>query len=361
MRFGLTIAAVEPVAQIARYAQVAEEAGFETIWLSPSGPWFKDSLVYLAAMASQTKKIGLGLMATTPYERNAGTLAAEMLTLNELSDGRAKLAVAIGVEQKLKALGIDPKLPLTAMRETVEVIKSLSTGETVTYQGKVVKLEGLKFPWAKPFPVYVAGSSQRTLEMAGEVSDGAMIAHFPASYTKWAGELMWAAAERKGRNRKDVELLVQAMTVLSQDRDEALKRIKAVKIDPLRPKSFLFFLGPALWASKESKVLERSGFDPQEIQMLEREDEYLKSFESGKGDMSRLDSAIPTSLEEKICKTLAVAGNGDDCLKRVKDWESTGISEFLPGFWGYETRSESTLGGIESFKREIIPQFRNVA
>ncbi len=357
MRFGLTIAAVEPVAQIAKYAQVAEEAGFKTIWLSPSGPWFKDSLVYLAAMAAQTKTIGLGLMATTPYERNAGTLAAEMLTLNEISDGRAKLAIAIGVEQKLRAFGIDAKLPLTAMRETVEVVKRLSTGETVTYQGKVVKLNGLKFPWAKPFPVYVAGSSQRTLEMAGEVADGAMIAHFPASYTKWAGDLMWAAAERKGRDRKDVELLVQAMTVISKDREDALKRIKAVKIDPLRPKSFLFFLGPAQWASKESKVLERSGFEPHEIEVLEREDAYLKSFESGKGDPSRLDSAIPPSLQEKICTTLAVAGNGEDCLKRVKDWEDTGVAEFLPGFWGYETRSESTLSGIDSFKHEILPHF----
>ncbi len=357
MKFGLTLAPVEPLSQLVKYAQLAEDVGFENIWLSPVGPWFKDTIIYLTAIAAQTKKIGLGLMATTPFERHPGTLAAEMLTLNEISSGRARLGVAIGVFQKLKQLGVETKLRFTAMKETIEVVKKLSTGESVTYQGKFVQLNGLRFPWAKSFPVYVAGSSHRSLQLAGEIADGAIVAHFPPSYAKWANGEMCSAAEKNGRERKEVELLVQEMTVMMSDKEEALSRAKKVIIDPFRPRTVLFYLGPALWASKESRVFERSGFQPAEIEAIQREEKYLNSFEEGNVDPSRLDSVIPSALEDKICKTLAMIGNSKDCLEKIKAYEDAGVSEFMPGFWGYETRNESTIKGLEDYKKEIMPEF----
>ncbi|MFQ6010673.1 MAG: LLM class flavin-dependent oxidoreductase, partial [Nitrososphaerales archaeon] len=268
-----------------------------------------------------------------------------------------RLGVAIGVFQKLKQLGVETKLRFTAMKETIDVVKKLSTGESVSYEGKFVRLNGLKFPWAKPFPVYVAGSSQRSLQLAGQIADGAIVAHFPPSYAKWAMDEMSTAAENGGRDRKEVELLVQEMTVMMSDREEALSRAKKITIDPFRPRTVLFYLGPALWASKESRVLERSGFDPSEIDAIYREEEYLNRFEEGKGDPSRLDSAIPPPLEDKICKTLAMVGNSNDCLEKIKGYDEAGVSEFMPGFWGYETRDESTIKGLEDYKREIIPEF----
>ncbi|MFQ6010949.1 MAG: LLM class flavin-dependent oxidoreductase [Nitrososphaerales archaeon] len=358
MRFGLTVAPVLPILETTRYAQEAEAAGFETIWLSPSAVWFKDSIVYLARMASQTTKIGLGLMATTPYERHAITLAGEMATLNEMSAGRALLSVGTGVGPKVRTLGFDTSKPFSALKETIDVVRQLSSSrQPVTYDGKFAKVNRLMFPRAKQFPVYMAGSSYKSLRMSGEVGNGSMLAHFPPEYAKWAGEEMWDAAAKAGRDRKDVELLVQVMTAINDDKEEALAIAKEVKLDPTRPKAVSFYLGPAFWASKETRALERCGFAPEEIDVLMKERDYFVKLEQGAVDDSRLSSIIPPAFEDKICETLALVGDSEDCIKKLKAYEAAGVSEILFGFWGRESKHEATMNAIHKFRDEIIPQF----
>jgi alkanesulfonate monooxygenase SsuD/methylene tetrahydromethanopterin reductase-like flavin-dependent oxidoreductase (luciferase family) len=82
----------------------AEELGFHTAytydhlsWREPfrEGTWF-GALPTLTAAATATRRIRLGTMVTSPNFRHPVTLAKELLTLDDVSDGRVTLGIGAG-------------------------------------------------------------------------------------------------------------------------------------------------------------------------------------------------------------------------------------------------------------------------
>jgi len=62
----------------------------------------------LAAVASETERIRIGTMVTNIGMRNPGVLAKSILTVDQISDGRAEVAVGGGFYPAEHAtLGID--------------------------------------------------------------------------------------------------------------------------------------------------------------------------------------------------------------------------------------------------------------
>ncbi len=364
MKLGLCTVPTESADKTARYAQEAEDAGFANFWLSTSAPVMRETLLVLCAAASQTKKIGVGLIATSPYERHPTTLAAEMLTINDIFPGRARLAIGHGVDSKLRLFGIDPTHSVNTLRETIDVVRQLSTGQPVKYDGKFAKVNGMKFPWAKSFPVYSAVNSPRSLRMAGEISDGTMLAYLTPEYAKYAGEEMWRAAENAGRDRKDVELLVQPVCVMRKDSDEALRVAKEVgpKGDGIRPtpKAYLFYLSSAIFSSKESRALERLGLASHEVEIVKtiRDTMDIDELMNGQGDLSKLNSLVDPALEDKICRQVAIIGNPEECIQKIKKYEDAGVSEVTLGLPGPGDKLEVIRDAIWSFKSEVIPHIK---
>ena len=97
-------------------------------------------LQVLAAQA--TEKIMIGSMVTNPYTRHPSVHAASLATLNDVSNGRAFCGIGIGAG--LEEIGISPEKPVLKLRETIEAIRNLLTGEKVTSQGATVRLDGAR-------------------------------------------------------------------------------------------------------------------------------------------------------------------------------------------------------------------------
>src|SRR5260370_16062508 len=98
-------------------------------------------------------------------------------TLDETSGQRAVLGIGAGVSG-FRELGITREKPGLALRETVEVIRKLLAGETVTYKGSVVQIEGgrLDFkPVRADVPMYIASQRPVGCRAAGRVGDGAIM------------------------------------------------------------------------------------------------------------------------------------------------------------------------------------------
>ncbi len=76
--------------EVARYAKAAEEAGVRTLWHSnlPNG-W--DPFMGLSQAAQATERIKLGVLALSPYEMHPVRIGYSIISLNELSNGRAIL------------------------------------------------------------------------------------------------------------------------------------------------------------------------------------------------------------------------------------------------------------------------------
>jgi 5,10-methylenetetrahydromethanopterin reductase len=174
-RLGLLYLGSRPARRVVEVVQFAEAHGFDACWI-PDERFFREvyGLCTAAALATGTIRIGPGV--TDPYTRHPALTAMAIATLDELSDGRAMLGLGAGISGFVE-LGLQHVRPATAMRETIELIRALLTGEPVSFCGTVFRFEGrLNFrPPCADIPIYVAAEGPHMLATAGAVADGAII------------------------------------------------------------------------------------------------------------------------------------------------------------------------------------------
>ncbi|MCK6369993.1 MAG: LLM class flavin-dependent oxidoreductase, partial [Gammaproteobacteria bacterium] len=90
--------------QLLELAQAAERYGIRCLWMSNYfAHW--DAFVSLTPVALATKKIRLGALALSPFEMHPLKIANAVLSLNELSGGRAEVSIGAG-EGNLDAMAL---------------------------------------------------------------------------------------------------------------------------------------------------------------------------------------------------------------------------------------------------------------
>src|SRR5262249_8690810 len=173
---GLLLLPSFPPERLAPTAQLAERTGFDYLWLADER-FFREVYSSLTLCALRTERIALGTCVTDPYSRHPALTALAIATLDEISGGRAVLGMGAGVSG-FSELGIKRERPGVAMREAVELIRRLLTGEPVNYAGSTVRLEGGHLdgtPRRADVPVYIAPQRPVGCRAAGRVADGAIM------------------------------------------------------------------------------------------------------------------------------------------------------------------------------------------
>jgi 5,10-methylenetetrahydromethanopterin reductase len=95
MRVDLVLEANHSGAQLAELATLAERNGIGGVWVSNMHD-ARDPFINFVQTALATKRITLGPVAVSPYELHPMKMAAALLTLNEISGGRAHIGIAAG-------------------------------------------------------------------------------------------------------------------------------------------------------------------------------------------------------------------------------------------------------------------------
>lgn len=160
---------------IAEQAAMAENYGFRAVWAT-SYATGRDCFLSLAPAAQATSKIQLGPLAVSPMELHPLKMMQQLLTLNELCDGRATITIGAG-GGILDAMNIKRKNMVESVRECVEIIRAALTGDDVTYYGDIYSAHKFDAHWAKDIPppqIYVGASQQQMSYMATEKADGLM-------------------------------------------------------------------------------------------------------------------------------------------------------------------------------------------
>ncbi len=189
MRLGLDVSQHQlEWPELLRRARFAEDAGFDGAWVfdhfkplygDRGGPCM-EGWTLLAALASSTERIRLGTLVTGVTYRHPSILAAEAVTVDQVSDGRLELAVgAAWFEGEHRELGIP--FPTTRERterlqEAVQVIRLLMTEDGVTFEGKHYRLDAATYhprPLQQPHPpIWIgAGGERRTIPIAARHAD----------------------------------------------------------------------------------------------------------------------------------------------------------------------------------------------
>ena len=176
MRLELLMLGDAPVQQLAEQARFAETCGFDAVWLADER-FYREVYASLAHIARATTRVQVGPCVTDPFARHPALTAMAIATLDEIAEGRALLGIGAGVSG-FGELGIQPRKPPRAIRESIALIRALLRGEQVDVQGEVIAFRGghLGFkPLRADIPMHVASNGPLGQRAAGAVADGAIM------------------------------------------------------------------------------------------------------------------------------------------------------------------------------------------
>jgi len=210
-----------------RLAALAEEAGYSELWYTDIR-FETDAYVNLALAARQTKTILLGPGVSDPYTRHPVLLAAAMATLDQVSDGRAQIGIGMG--SQLERLGMVQERPVRALREAIEIIRILLSGETVQYEGEVFRATGGKLnftPVRSAIPVFVASHSRQVLKLCGRIADGVLLANMGRrEAVQNAISIVREGEAEAGRPAGSVAIHLRLEACISDDERSALEAMR---------------------------------------------------------------------------------------------------------------------------------------
>lgn len=183
MKLGTNIEAGIQLTELVEVVREAERLGYQRCWIPDEGIFHRDVYVALALAAEQTHSILLGTGITNPYIRHPAITAAAIATIQELSSGRAFLGISAGGSVTLNPLGIIPVKPLQAVREMINLSRSLLRGETVSAQGTFFVLNCASIQYAtKPVEIWLAARGNKMLKLGGELADGVLLGPMHKSF-----------------------------------------------------------------------------------------------------------------------------------------------------------------------------------
>lgn len=180
-------------------ARSAERAGYDELWLWEDCFLTSGVAAWATALAA-TERITVGLGVMPAPARNAAFAAMEIATLARLHPGRVHAGFGHGVDAWMRQVGAKPASQLALLSETLEAVRALLAGATVSVEGRYVRLRdvALDHPPAVVPPVSVGVRGPRSLELAGRCADGTVLdAGSSPGYVRWARERI--AAERPHR------------------------------------------------------------------------------------------------------------------------------------------------------------------
>jgi 5,10-methylenetetrahydromethanopterin reductase len=210
------------------YVKYAEDHGFEAVWQAESR-LVRDAIVPMAAYAAVTNRIKVGSGVINNWTRNIGLLAATYLTLDDLAPNRIICGIGAWWDPLARNVGIDRKKPLTAMRETVTIMRKLLNMERVTFHGEFVHVDGIELDVVhgrrelRNVPIMIGATGDQMMEMAGEIADGIVMNYcVPPEYNIKALELIEKGAKKAGRRFEDLDRPQLVICSVDHDHDKAI-------------------------------------------------------------------------------------------------------------------------------------------
>tara|TARA_B100001250_G_scaffold303764_1_gene265538 strand:+ start:132 stop:1154 length:1023 start_codon:yes stop_codon:yes gene_type:complete len=319
---------------------LAENYGVDSIWTSNYfSHW--DPFISLTQLANQSREIKLGILAVSPFEMHPLKIANSLLTLNEISQGRAQIAVGAG-EGNLTAMNLDtPKKIVLAVREALEIINKACCNDLKKgYEGEIFSVSlPCDYGWAKQEKPIVYGTAYRhmMMRMEGRVADGVYIGATPPEVLEEAIDNIEIGKKKRLDGNEDVLINSFWAWHIKSDKEEAYKESRR----------------ELAWrARKLEKSLLQHYFSDDECEEIAAK---FESFVDAYFDRSGNIKDIDIEIANKLCRVFTSTGDLSDLeseIARFKQFEKMGQTHLSLRL------HDDPKAALDIIGTEVLPHFK---
>ena len=208
-----------------KQTQVAEELGYDTVWLTEhhfAEDGYSPSLLPIAgAVAAMTSRVRIGTFLLLLPLHNAVRVGEDAATVDIISNGRFDMGFGQGYSpSEFEGYGIPRKQRASLLEEGIEVIRGMWTQDPFSYQGKHYNLKNISLvpkPAQTPHPPLWIGAGQpKAVERAARMG-----CHFLGTNDAFAQETYDNALRTYGRDPKDFHAAQLRWAHVAPTREEA--------------------------------------------------------------------------------------------------------------------------------------------
>ena len=221
MRAGIVLAGFTslPAADFIATAREAEARGYHTAWLGEVSGY--DAIVMSTVVATHTERLVVANGVLPVQTRTPVILGMAAASLNHLAPGRFALGLGLSsktIVEQWHGLSFSPALG--QIREAVEIVRQVASGERVNHEGKFYRVKNFRLtspPPAAPVRVYLAALGPEMLELAGEIADGVLLNWIPPEAVPASITHLETGARRAGRTLDGFEIASFVRTCVTDD------------------------------------------------------------------------------------------------------------------------------------------------
>ena len=298
-RIAVTLPAGPRVEDSIAVVQWAETHAIDDVWFSDA--MAPDSLTMVAVVAPYTRRMRVGVAVTPVYTRTPAVLAATANVLGQLLPGRFVLGLGSSSQAIMERFnGIPLAKPLTRVKETAIVVRSMLAGEKSDFALNTVSSHGYRqSPLPEPPPIYLAALRPKMIEMAAAVGDGVVFNLWPRQALPKMMEHVEIGARKAGKRLEDVEVVNRAVVMVTDDAAAGRARFR----EHFAP----YYANPVY-----NEFLKWAGFRAEAEGVL--------------AGWKARDRALSTSaLTDEVVDAVAVIGTAEQVAERIREHAAAGI------------------------------------
>ena len=295
MRIGYSLGSVLSINEVLKCSKILSKYNPDSVWIPET--WGMEGMSILASVSQIIKNSKIGSSIINIYSRTPSLIAMGAATLDTLSNGRLILGLGTSSESIVQEWhGLEFNQPVQRMREYVEIIRLIMSGNQINYDGKLFHLKNFTLlvkPQRKEIPIYLAAINQKMVELTWEIADGVIF------YLRPISELQKTI--QKMQSKKKIDVSCQFITCMSEDGEKAIDRAK---------KTLAFYISVG---KIYREFLAKNGFAKETREIY---DEYKKS------GFRTNHKLVSTNMLD----SLTICGTPEDCKKKLDKFVKAGVS-----------------------------------
>jgi len=296
MRIACSLGSLLSIDEVLQCSEIISKTNTDTVWVPET--WGMENFSMLGAVSTKTTNQKIGSSIINIFSRSPSTIAMGATTVDSLSNGRLVLGLGTSSLPIVESFhGSSFEKPLQRMKEYVEIIRLVTSGKKVNYDGDIFKLSNFTLlikPLRNEIPIYLAAINQKMVDLAWNIGDGVIF------YLRPLNEMKQTIS--KMQSKKKIDVTCQLITCVSENSEEAIERAK---------KTVAFYISVG---DIYRKFLAKNGFENETFNIFE---EFKKSGFKSNHEL----------VSDSMLNSLAISGTPDECKQQLTNFVDTGIDQ----------------------------------